>query len=163
MGEISQNFPSQSPEKPESWTAKNLLEKAEEYFNLCNSRTKTVYTQDCEFEEPNPVPYTVEGLCNYLGIVQSTFWKWKKDDNNPELYQAANMLHQRIMENRITGALDGKQNAAFARFVLLNNDREHYREKVEVEAGVSAEVASIFNLIQSAGKELVNAADADDE
>ena len=162
MGEISQNFPSQSPEKPGSWTAKNLLERAEEYFKRCDSRTKTVYTQDGEFEEPNPIPYTVEGLCNFLGIVQSTFWKWKKDDNNLELYEAANMLHQRIMENRLVGALDGTQNQAFARFVLLNNDREHYRDKVEVEAGVSADVASIFNLIHSAGKELVDAAEAED-
>ena len=163
MGEISQNFPSQSPEKPESWTAKNLLERAEEYFKRCDSRTKTVYTQDGEFEEPNPIPYTVEGLCNFLGIVQSTFWKWKKDDNNLELYEAANMLHQKIMENRLVGALDGTQNQAFARFVLLNNDREHYREKVEVEAGVSAEVASIFSLIHSAGKELVDAAETENE
>lgn len=162
MGEISQNFPSQSPEKPESWTAKNLLERAEEYFKRCDSRTKTVYTQDGEFEEPNPIPYTVEGLCNFLGIVQSTFWKWKKDDNNLELYEAANMLHQKIMENRLVGALDGTQNQAFARFVLLNNDREHYRDKVEVEAGVSAEVASIFDLIHSAGKELVDAAETED-
>lgn len=162
MGEISQNFPSQSPEKPDSWTAKNLLERAEEYFKRCDSRTKTVYTQDGEFEEPNPIPYTVEGLCNFLGIVQSTFWKWKKDDNNLELYEAANMLHQKIMENRLVGALDVTQNQAFARFVLLNNDREHYRDKVEVEAGVSAEVASIFNLIHSAGKELVDAAETED-
>ena len=73
------------------------------------------------------------------------------------------MLHQKIMENRLVGALDGRQNPAFARFVLLNNDREHYREKVEVEAGVSAEVASIFNLIHSAGKELVDAAETENE
>lgn len=162
MGEISQNFPSQSPEKPGSWTAKTLHEKAEQYFKRCDSRTKTVYTQDGEFEEENPAPYTVEGLCNFLGIVQSTFWKWRNGDNI-ELAQEAELLHQRIMENRLVGALDGRQNPAFARFVLLNNDREHYREKVEVEAGVSAEVASIFNLIQSAGKELCNAAETDDE
>ena len=161
MNDVSPDVKSISPEKKEGWTAKTLFQKAEQYFNQCDSRTKTVYIADGAFEEENPVPYTVEGLCNYLGIVQSTFWKWRNSDNI-ELAEAAEMLHQRIMENRLVGALDGRQNPAFARFVLLNNDREHYREKVEVEAGVSAEVASIFNLIHSAGKELVDAAETDD-
>ena len=162
MGELLPNVKSISPEKKEGWTAKTLCQKAEQYFNQCDSRTKTVYTQDGAFEEDNPAPYTVEGLCNFLGIVQSTFWKWRNSDNI-ELAEAAEMLHQKIMENRLVGALDGRQNPAFARFVLLNNDREHYREKVEVEAGVSAEVASIFNLIHSAGKELVDAAETENE
>ncbi len=163
MGELLQNCPSIPDGKSGGWTAKTLRQGADEYFNRCDARTKTVYTSDGAFDEPNPIPYTIEGLCNSLGIVQSTFWKWMQDDNrDSELYEAALLIHQRITENRLVGALDGKQNPSFAKFLLTNNDKQHYRDKIELDAGVDAAVASIFNLVEAAGRELVNT-DVQDE
>ena len=67
-------------------------------------------------------------------------------EGDSALAQKARMLHQKITENRVSGALDGTQNSAFARFMLVNNNPDDYREKVEVENSVSESVQSIFEM-----------------
>lgn len=54
------------------------------------------------------------------------------------------MIHLKITENRISGALDGTQNSSFAQFMLKNNNPADYKDKVEVENSVSDDVKSIF-------------------
>ena len=133
------------PRKEKNWTPKNLKESAGYYFEKCNSRTKEVLTKDGFATVEDPAPYTVEGLCNHLGITVVTFRNWRGKGN--ELGKTAEMLHQKIIENRVTGALDGRQNASFARFMLTNNAPDQYREKVEVENSVSDQLKSVFDLL----------------
>lgn len=128
------------------WTAELLAERALAYFNKCDSRTKTVATRDGLVDVSEPAPYTVEGLCCYLNITVQTFRNWRKGEDASELAQKARMLHQKITENRVSGALEGTQNASFARFMLTNNNPDEYREKVEVENSVSEQVQSILEM-----------------
>ena len=131
------------PRKPGNWTAALLNERAREYFAKCDGRTKTIFAKDAgPVEIPNPAPYTIEGLCDYLDITRYQFSAWcKKDD---AIGIRAQKIHNKITANRVTGALDGTQNSAFAQFLLKNNNPEDYREKVEVENAVSDQVAGIL-------------------
>lgn len=126
-----------------SWTAELLQQRAREYFEKCDSRTKEEVVKDVGLVAvPHPAPYTIEGLCEYLDITRSQFATWKKKDD--ALGIRAQKIHNKITNNRVTGALDGTQNASFAQFMLKNNSPEDYREKVEVENTVSEKAASMF-------------------
>ena len=131
------------PRKITSWTPKLLQEYADYYFRKCDERTRVVITKDGPETISDPAPYTVEGLCNHLGITTVTFRDWCRKSG--PLAEKSRLLRQRITENRVTGALDGKQNPAFARFMLTNNHPEDYREKVEVENSVSEEAKNMFD------------------
>lgn len=131
------------PRKPGNWTAALLNERAREYFDKCDARTKLVPVKEVGVVEvPNPAPYTIEGLCDYLDITRYQFGAWCK--KNDALGIRAQKIHNKITDNRVTGALDGTQNSAFAQFLLKNNNPEDYREKVEVENSVSEQAAAMF-------------------
>ena len=132
------------PRLARNWTAELLNEWATEYFNKCDSRTKMACDKEGNiFDVPNPEPYSIEGLCVYLDITRWEFDGWRK--RTDALGERAEKVHLRITANRITGALDGRQNPSFAQFMLKNNAPEHYREKVEVENTVSEKAMSMFN------------------
>ena len=131
------------PRKIGNWTAALLNERAREYFSKCDARTKLVPVKDGGLVEvPNPAPYTIEGLCDYLDITRRQFAAWRKKDD--ALGIRAQKIHNKITDNRVTGALDGSQNSSFAMFMLKNNNPEDYKEKVEVENTVSEQAASMF-------------------
>lgn len=131
------------PRKTSNWDANLLNERAREYFEKCDSRTKMVPIPKVGLvAAPDPAPYSIEGLCAYLDITRQEFYAWRK--KNDPLGIRAQKIHNRITANRITGALDGTQNSSFAQFLLKNNNPEDYREKVEVEGGISEQAASIF-------------------
>ena len=131
------------PRKCTSWTAELLNERAREYFDKCDARTKTVVTKDGDLVDvPNPAPYSIEGLCDYLDVTRSQFAAWRKKDD--KLGIRAQKIHNKIAANRVEGALDGSQNASFAQFMLKNNNPEDYRDRVEVENTVDDRVAGIL-------------------
>ena len=132
------------PRLAKNWTAELLNERANEYFNKCDSRTRTRYDKEGnDYEEEWPEPYSIEGLCVYLDVTRYEFDVWRKRQD--DLGARAEKIHLRITANRVTGALDGRQNPSFAQFMLKNNAPEHYREKVEVENTVSEKAMSMFN------------------
>ena len=132
------------PRKSSNWTAPLLNERAREYFDKCDRRTKPVVVKDCGIVDvPNPAPYSIEGLCDYLDITRHQFAAWRKKDD--ALGIRAQKIHNKITANRVIGALDGTQNSSFAQFLLKNNNPEDYKEKVEVENTVSEQAASMFD------------------
>ena len=130
------------PRNSDSWTAALLTERAREYFDKCDARTKLVVGKDGPVEVPHPAPYSIEGLCDYLDITRGQFYAWRKKSD--ALGVRAEKIHNKITANRVTGALDGTQNSSFAQFLLKNNNSEDYKEKVEVENAVSEQVAGIL-------------------
>lgn len=130
------------PRKAESWNAQLLQERSREYFDKCDGRTKVVQSKEGPVEVPWPEPYSIEGLCVYLDVPRWQFQKWRKQTDT--LGKKAEMVHLRVMANRVCGALDGTQNSTFAQFMLKNNDAENYKEKVEVESSVSEQVAGLL-------------------
>ncbi len=131
------------PRKFDTWTAELLNERAREYFDKCDARTKTVVTKDGDLVDiPRPAPYSIEGLCVYLDITRHEFNAWRKQDT--PLGQRAEKIHLKIAANRVEGALDGSQNSSFAQFMLKNNNPEDYRDRVEVENTVGREVVGLL-------------------
>lgn len=131
------------PRKYDNWTAQILNERANEYFLKCDQRVKTIHVpKEGLVTVPAPAPYTIEGLCDYLDITPYEFNVWKKHDT--EIGARAKKIYNKITANRVTGALDGSQNSAFAQFLLKNNNPEDYRDKIEVENPVAAEALSMF-------------------
>ena len=132
------------PRKSDNWTAPLLAERAREYFDKCDSRTKKVVIPKVGLLDfPNPEPYSIEGLCDYLDITRHEFYAWRK--RNDALGIRAKKIHNKITANRVTGGLDGTQNSSFAMFLLKNNDPEDYKDRVEVENTVSEQAASMFD------------------
>lgn len=132
------------PRLAKNWTAELLNERANEYFNKCDGRTKTSYDKKGNpYEEEWPEPYSIEGLCVYLDVTRYEFDAWRKRPD--ELGKRAEKIHLKIMANRITGALDGDQNPSFAQFMLKNNAPEDYKEKVEVENTIGERAQKIFD------------------
>lgn len=138
---VNQKHPGR-PRKEDSWTVEHLEAEAGKYFKRCDSHTKIVPSKDGPIEIPDPIPYTIEGLCNYLGILRQTFFNWRKSDG--PLSFAANFLHQKITADRVEGALMGRQNGPFAQFLLKNTNPDEYRDKVELESNVAEDVKSIL-------------------
>lgn len=131
------------PRKSKSWDTKLLNDRAREYFKKCDDRTKQEVVKEVGLVDvPAPAPYTVEGLCNYLGISTQNFSVWRKKEG--DFGDKARLIHQRITDNRVTGALDGTQNSSFARFMLTNNAPEDYKEKVQAEITTDENTRSIF-------------------
>lgn len=131
------------PRKADSWTAALLMSRANEYFDKCDKKTKIVATKSGLEELPDPTPYSIEGLCDYLWILRSEFYAWRKGSS--DLARTAQLIHQRITANRITGALRGEQNGSFAQFMLKNNNPEDYRDKMEVESHISDETKNVLS------------------
>lgn len=131
------------PRKSANWTAPLLTERAREYFEKCDSRTKKVPVAKVGLlDAPDPEPYSIEGLCDYLDITRYEFAAWCK--RNDALGIRAKKIHNKITANRVSGGLDGTQNSSFAMFLLKNNNPEDYKEKVEVVNDVSERAASMF-------------------
>ena len=132
------------PRKIENFSSEILQQKAKEYFRSCDNRTKEVLTKQGEVETiADPRPYSIEGLCCHLGILRKVFDQWCKLDT--ELGFRANMVRQMIIADRIDVAACGRQNPAFAQFMLKNNAADNYRDKVEVENSVTSETAEMLN------------------
>ena len=132
------------PRLAKNWTPELLNERAREYFDKCDARTRTEYDKEgCPYQAEAPEPYSIEGLCVYLDITRNDFAAWRK--RNDALGERANKIHLKIMANRITGALDGKQHPSFAQFMLKNNAPEDYRDKVEVENTIDERAQKIFD------------------
>ena len=130
------------PRKSDSWTADLLNERAREYFDKCDSRIRMVATKEGLVPEDHPDPYSIEGLCVDLDITRDDVKAWRKRPD--PLGDRARKIHLRITANRVSGALDGTQNSAFAQFMLKNNDPDDYRDRVEVENSVSESTADLF-------------------
>ena len=130
------------PRKSDNWTAALLNERAREYFDKCDSRTRQELVKGDVVQIAAPEPYSIEGLCVYLDVTRYEFDAWRKKDD--ELGRRAEKIHLKITANRVTGALDGTQNSAFAQFMLKNNNPEAYRDRVEVENSVDDRVAGIL-------------------
>jgi len=128
------------------WTPKAISDAAELYFQACDLRTKAYFTKKGEAKTvDDPAPYTIEGLCNRLSVTTHTFRAWCMRDDATGA--KARMLRQRVQENRVSGALDSRQNPAFAKFMLTRNHSEDYPEKPVEQNSVDGELSSIFDEI----------------
>lgn len=140
------------PRKHENWTPELFEERAERYFRRCDGRTKEVASADGVVEVADPAPYSVEGLCCYLGVSRETLedWSGMPDD----LGEACRAALLQVTANQVEGGLDGRQTASVVQFVLKNTDPRHYRDRQETEVAIGREAAGLFEALGWSRKSL---------
>lgn len=90
----------------------DLQEAIDEYFDTIS---------------PDVVP-TIENLCNFLGITNTTLFNYAKKDGFKEIVE---MAKQKIADGYIQGALNNQFNATFTMFIMKN--MHGYKDKIEQE------------------------------
>ena len=140
------------PRKLENWTPELFDERAERYFRRCDKRTREVASADGVVEVADPAPYTIEGLCCYLGVSREALMGWAAMPD--DLGEACRDALLQVMANQVEGGLDGKQTASVVQFVLKNTAPQHYRDRQETEVAIGREAAGLFEALGWSRKSL---------
>ena len=99
---------------PVKYTAKVLESKIKEYYKFVDSnpaqkRKVEIHKGETkEYIEFIQLPYTIEGLCNFLNIDHKTFRNY---ENYADLFPIVTRARQIIRENKLSGATAGIFNA----------------------------------------------------
>ena len=99
---------------PVKYTAKVLEAKIKEYYKYVDDnpaqkrKVETYKGETKEYIEYIQLPYTIEGLCNFLNIDHKTF---SNNENYPDLFPIVTRARQIIRENKLSGATAGIFNA----------------------------------------------------
>lgn len=99
-----------------------LEKKIAEYFEYCDNRTKKEIVKTKDYYEiidmPDPVPYTVYGLADFLDCESDTLLNYQdKDDFSVYIARAKH----KILTNKVVRGLDGKSNPMITKFLLTAN------------------------------------------
>lgn len=120
-------------------TPQLLQEACEEYFNWCDAHpwykieaSKSPYAkkEDRLIKIPTAIPYTLSGLCIYLGASES-FWKEfrKNTELSEDFLSVISRVEEIIRTQKFTGAAVGAFNAnIIARDLGLSDKQEHTGE-----------------------------------
>lgn len=84
-------------------TVKEMEEKIEGYFDLCDNRIQTIYSakSDGVIEVMNPEPYTMSGLAYYLGMSRQTLIDYTKRDKYLDTIKDARRRVEFDLERRM--------------------------------------------------------------
>lgn len=100
----------------------DMQSKIDAYFEYCNARTKkeVVKTKDYYevIEMPDPTPYTVYGLADFLDCDADTLLNYQTKDSFSVIIARAK---HKILTNKVERGLDGKSNPAITKLLLGYN------------------------------------------
>lgn len=112
-----------------------LSKKIDEYFKWCDEKKQIIIA-----EKVNKViykPYTVSGLCLYLGICRDTLCEYEK---NPKFSDTVRRAKNRI-ENWIEEhSLNGDLNPTISIFNLKNNFGWRDKQEIDMKADMNYKV-----------------------
>jgi len=142
--------------KPKYPSEAELIKKIEEYFAKCDENTRVRYDKDGEpYQIDAPIPYSIEGICNVLGLTRQS-WHETYKVKFPDTFAWAS---ERVTQQRIEGAMMGDFNPIFAKFLLLNNDSVNYREKQEIEHSADKGLLGLLESINGTANKLPGGSD----
>lgn len=134
--------------RPRKFNDNDILRcRVEEYFNYCDEQVK-------EYEDSKGrltiirKPYTLSGLCLWLGICRDTFAEYvngKYDDINNKFSDTFLYARQKVENYVEEGMLNNTLNTNGSIFNLKNNF--NWKDKTEVEHQVTNIDVKISNLI----------------
>lgn len=104
-----------------------LETKINEYFSMCDNRTKKVKVKDGIMEMPDPRPYTVTGLALHLNTNRQTLINYESRD---EFFDTITRAKNKI-ENFVEESLWTPKIATGIIFNLKNN--YEWRDKIETD------------------------------
>ncbi|TFD94659.1 hypothetical protein E2605_14905 [Dysgonomonas capnocytophagoides] len=123
-------------------TPEDFLREAYKYFDWCTKTPwiKKDFIKSGDFagqivDIPTSRPYTIDGLCNYLGIDVKTFYNYEE---RKDFFQVITYVRGIIRQNQIEGACVGAYNSSIvARILGLANKQE-----IETTGGLNITVTS---------------------
>lgn len=124
--------------KPKRWTTPEALqEDIDAYFEWCKENPIEVYHSSKiddntgkPLKYPIDRPYTIEGLCEFLGCVRDTLIHYEKEEGYEEYFDTIKRAKNKIQRNKVERALTGEAPASTSIFDLKNN--HGYKDKSEV-------------------------------
>lgn len=110
-----------------------FLDAAYEYFEHCDANPwyKKEAVKSGEFtgqiiDIPTHRPYTIQGLCIFLGITEQTWLNYQNNENYKDFFDVFTHVRQIIENNQFEGATVGAYNAAIiARKLGLSDKQDH--------------------------------------
>lgn len=98
---------------------KELEKRIEGYFEYCDARTKKEIVKTKDYFEiidmPDPIPYTVYGLADYLDVDADTLLNYNQ---RPDFSALITRAKSKILTNKVERGLDGKSNPAMTKLLL---------------------------------------------
>lgn len=133
--------------KPKTWeTPEDLQRDIDAYFKECDSHTKPFITkQGLEIQVSSPLPYTIEGLCEYLDCDRKTLINYENREGYEEFFHTIKKAKNKIQRDKVEKGLMGESNSAVTIFDLKNN--HGYKDKQEQELSGGIEVSKITRTI----------------
>ena len=103
-------------------SAEELQNKIDAYFDYCESRNKKEVVKTRDYYEvidlPDPIPYTVYGLADFLDCDADTLLNYQTKDGFSVIIARAK---HKILTNKVVRGLDGKSNPAITKLLLGYN------------------------------------------
>lgn len=112
----------------------SMQKEIDRYFNECDNGMKN--------GEPFPIPYTIAGLCDTLGITRQTFLNYEKEDSYIEFFDVIKKARNRVLRDMEERGLNGESSTAFSIFLLKNH--YGYSDKTEQEVVSTSSTTIIF-------------------
>lgn len=113
-----------------------FLEQAYEYFQHVDENPWIKYDilRSGEYagtviEIPTQRPYTIQGLCIFLGISQETFTNYSQTDGYNDFFGVCKHIRQIIENNQLEGATVGSYNASIIGRLLGLVDKQDITSK----------------------------------
>lgn len=117
--------------RPPKYTAKEeLAKKINEYFEWCDSQKKIITTEKGGVSIIYK-PYTITGLCVYLGITRETLCQYEKKPEFSDTIKNAKLKIENWVEEK---SLTGDLNPTVSIFNLKNNFG--WKDKQEIEQNI---------------------------
>ncbi len=111
----------------------DLAREIEEYFEKCDGHTISVTKKGIKTETQRPKPYTVEGLAVFLDCSRVTLFNYEnKGGDFVPYWNVIKRAKDKILANKMEGALSGDYSTPFTIFDLKNNHGFTNVEKTDI-------------------------------
>lgn len=134
MAALKKNKAKRKPGRPRKVdSVKELQNKINAYFDSCDNRMTEVYDKKAGgiIKFKNPIPYTIEGLCEALEVDRDTLLNYEKKDGYQEYFGTIKKAKLKVQRNKLERGLEGLSNPTLTIFDLKNN--HGYRDETQVD------------------------------
>jgi hypothetical protein len=119
--------------RPLKYKPDEFADKIEQYFNWCDEQRTIIYNDAGQVVKVIEKPYTVTGLCVYLGTTRETLREYM---DREEFVDAIKRAKARIENYVEEGSLTGRLNVIASIFNLKNNFGWKDKQEVEVSGSM---------------------------
>lgn len=123
--------------REKKFSTPELLQAAfDKYFSECDNHTEKVLTKDGFLVDvPDPIPYTIEGLCVVLDCDRDTLLNYQKAEGYEEFFGTVKSAKMKVQKKKVERALSGKANATYSIFDMVNNTDYKNTSNTDITSG----------------------------